>query len=324
MATNLILLVACVHLAPAQAAVDLKVRDGKIRVASAGYLCEITNNSGVNKALGNFAADHIGLALGRSSRFEVFERARLPEVMNEARLQKLFGDPRESRKLGKIFGVDYLIYGKVLTASCPVIRNVTKQRKKYQTSYSAVGTVSIMHCLTDVSTGKIILQKQISGNASSSASPLEPSADALLQQASRQSADQFVKLLVPDGIQGSVTEILSDGQVMINLGSSDGVGTDTDLQFIRSVPVLNNMGKPVMNGKWPVTQEENIAPAHKAKDHCVARPFKIEKNYCIADVGYNSRGGGWGGKKFKKSADHFTVIKKGDKVKLQARPEEVN
>jgi hypothetical protein len=275
-------------------------------------------------ALGNLVADHVSLALGQNSRFEVYERSRLQDVMNEKRLAELFANPREAQKLRGIVPVQYLVYGKILRASCPISQNTNydKKHKRSHTSYSATAAVSIAHYITEVATGKVMKSVETTGSKSSYASDSEPAVDPLIREACADAVRDFVRAFIPHA-KGSVTEKLADGQVMINLGSSDGVGTDVDLLFVRKVPILDATGKPVMRNGEPLTEQKSFGPDNKPKDLCVARPVHIEKDYCIADVGYDSRGSFFGHPKFKKSLDHFNAVQVGDMVILNQRPEQV-
>ena len=61
--------------------------------------------------------DLVTAALARSSRFQVCERQRLQQIMDEQRLQAVFADPSSAAAVGKVAGVQYVIYGRVLNST---------------------------------------------------------------------------------------------------------------------------------------------------------------------------------------------------------------
>ncbi len=112
--------------------------------------------------LGRAGADHLALYLVKSQQFDVFSRQQLAKVLDEQKLgQSGIVDAATAQRVGKIIGVDYVVYGVVSNYGFrQEAVNAIVVQKKRQIAESEV-IVQIIH----VETGRIVLAQDGRGLA---------------------------------------------------------------------------------------------------------------------------------------------------------------
>jgi hypothetical protein len=200
-------------------------------------------------------------------------------------------NPETAAKVGKLAGVQYVVYGEVEGAGYSVESYRNKRGEVMW--HEATGRVVAHHVITDVEKGRI--WKEIRDEATEKTTyykgyPDEATLQSLCQQACNSSAASFVRQLVPTA-EGRVIG-KTNGAVIVNLGRKHGVGLDTDIRFYRYEESRDESGEVI---KDPTTGEplrskvpvQAIArKGHKEPSPCIGRPIQVDESHCIVQVGY--------------------------------------
>lgn len=274
---------------------------------------------GLSETLGLTLANAVSTQLSRLGPFEVYERIRLDTLTKELQIgQSGLIDPETAAQVGKAKGVQYVVYGEVESASCPVERNSYKDKKgNIYVSYSAEAQVVVHHVITEVEKGKKWKETRLMGKASGTYDeyPSDATIKSLCVAACEKTAVAFGRLCMPR-LEGQVIA-KTDRYVIVNLGRKHYLRDDVDIRFFRPKEVRDQSGETIKDptsGEPLRTKEPVQAIARKGHDKpspCVGRPVQIEESHCLTEVGYYGKEG-LGALKFKTSDSCFAAVQKGD------------
>ncbi|NLC58810.1 MAG: hypothetical protein GX774_18400 [Armatimonadetes bacterium] len=191
---------------------------------------------------GVICANQLGAALMLSPRYEVVERARIGDVLQQLKLEQSgVVDPDQAAQLGKQLAVKMLIYGEVqrleiqkghLAAGLDVLGRIGLGGAGRNTQ-GAHAIAEVAFKVTDIETGKLQLQKVIKQELDvltfeDAPAPRLKVATEVLQKSAR----KLAQILAPE-LEGKVAAIDPDaGTVVINLGEKHGVTKDRLFRII--------------------------------------------------------------------------------------------
>ena len=296
---------------------------GPMKVAVVGY------GGGNWSPMADPLVNAMETALIQSGRFEVYERARLKKVLDEVGVEDSgLVDPEQAVRVGKLAGVQYVIYGSVNSADC----KVTTSNGRGGTTYSETATVSVHHAMTNVETGQIKpagdFPETRSGPLFLSSYPTDAEQRALCLQAAQATCKEFVMGVVPPD-PGRVIAVTDHGTVKVRLDMASGIGQDVDVAFYHLTPEFDREHNPLIDpdtGKQGVRRAPIMFAPRKGHEEmkCVGQlvPGTIEGKSCECILGYYGGGGPpFGtGPKFHQADAALDAIKAGDYVEIIARP----
>lgn len=270
-------------------------------------------------------SDAVRAELSAAGRFEVFMAVDTGPVGRRIRLSTT-PPVEDAVRLGRSLGVEKVVCGVVRDASASVSRSESKKT----TTYTLNATVTVQHLLVDVASLKVESDVVLTRTARESRSSpyLETSISEVLKRLAAQTAQLFVRRLVPD-IEGTVlARITVDGKprLLISLGARHGLGPVMDLEFARMEQVMDENGKPVTGPDGqPVLVRRKVSaimrPDHKQPTVCVGQPRSIQDQTAEVEVGYYHNV--FLGRKFEFRREAMDAIRVGDLVRPVPRPDDI-
>lgn len=304
---------------------------GPMRVAILGY-----HSSRMAYDLGDpglTVANCVSTALTKSGRFDVYERQQLETLLQQQQID-LSGpvDPETAVKVGKMAGVQYVVYGEVESATPDVrVRGYQGYEGERVVNYDAEVQVTVHHVVTNVETGQKWKESRDRAAVSQSFRGNPPDGERLKELCARaceQTVSRFVGQLVPV-VEGQV--LGRDGKlVIVSLGKRQGVGLDVDIAFYRWKELRNSSGEVIKDPKSgePLRMKEPVAiNNHQSKESrpCIGRPSQIEDAHCLVEVGcYEKKHSLFSSRtEFERCDGDSADIKDGDVAVITPRPPDV-
>lgn len=129
-------------------------------------ILDFENLSGLgDQKLGSAVADQLISQLARSNRYTLIERSRIEKILQE----QAFGQSGvitedTAPEVGKLLGVESLIFGKILEAKQETEKHdIDNEKKKWSLKLKAtIGVVHISYKMVSTSTGEILLADDVS------------------------------------------------------------------------------------------------------------------------------------------------------------------
>ena len=194
------------------------------------------------------------VALQNSGQYSVLERDQMAAVLREQGFQNLTADPNSTVEMGKLFGANYLLVGKVTTASVienNPLNNVlsdedfldnTDEEKSIKIlqgllNQTVTGKVSVDIRFVNNETGELIFAKSFTG------SKTDKNEENTLAGACQEIADNFLKEITSN-LTGRVVDT-SDDEIYIDLGLDSGLKTGDELLIVRETSPIEINGKIV-------------------------------------------------------------------------------
>ena len=229
---------------------------------------------GGDTAARDFESQLIG-ALINSGQYDVVERARLEEAMQEIGLGLTGIISTESAvQLGEMTGADYVLSGSLLDAHVEPYNNILWSGFRAKVKFEIR--------LVDIHTGIIKFSEIVEGSKTAVA---DIGQNATIGQAVNDAADNVIELLnEKNPLTGTVVHV-NDNQVYLDIGSENGVRVGEKFIAYRE-------GKPIIH---PVTHEMIAVEENKIG---MVKIVDVKSDYAICEIS-NGKG----------------QIRSGDKVK---------
>lgn len=205
--------------------------------------------------IGTGATDMLINELVKNKNYEVMERTQLAQVMQEQRLGATGAvDDSTAAQMGKLIGLDYIVYGKVLSAGAEVKKEGMDFGKFSTKSEVLEAKVMINVRMIDANTGAIVVSHQGKGvvvkkgggfnyerkgkdyGSSSSVSVTADIYDEAVLDAIKQIASKINDI---NPLEGTVVSIAGD-DIYLDIGIDQGIEPGAKFQVYRE-------GKPIRN-----------------------------------------------------------------------------
>ena len=205
--------------------------------------------------IGTGATDMLTNELVKNKNYEVMERAQLAQVMQEQRLGATGAvDDSTAAQMGKLIGLNYIVYGKVLSAGAE-LREEGNDFGKFSTKKEVLeAKVMINVRMVDANTGAIVVSQQAKGvikkkaggfnfehkgqdyGKSKSVSVTADIYDEAVLDAIKQIASKINDI---NPLEGTVASVAGE-DIYLDIGMEQGIEAGSKLQIYRE-------GKPIMN-----------------------------------------------------------------------------
>lgn len=264
---------------------------------------------GGNYDIGTGATDMLTNELVKNKNYEVMERQQLAQVTQEQRLGATGAiDDSTAAQMGKLIGLNYIVYGKILSAGAEVKRDGLDLGKFATEKQVLEAKVLINVRMIDANTGAIVVSKQAQGSVkkkssgfaaqigkqdvgkSSSVSVTAEIYDQAVLDAIKEIASQINAI---NPLEASVASV-SGGDIYLDIGMEQGVEAGTKFQIYREGKAITNAAGDIIG-----MQKQNIATV-------VVK--SVEGNMSICEVQRS--------KKDKKKDKDMPLIQQGDKARL--------
>lgn len=262
------------------AAVGVIAAPGAVGIGGVSASKSRTNYSGnvdtfvreIAPAIGEYAQSSVESTMSAIGGMDLFDRARLNQILAEQKFQMTIGDPSTAVELGKLAGVSYIITGTVDNIT-------TKYKDKVENDSGAGGglgaflsvaaaaantqagwnvDIEMTVKLLDVATGQVIVNKKVEGHEVAGNQPnFNPEmAVTAAKKAMGEAVDDLRPIFSEKFAQRGYIQQLRGGKqvALINLGSEKGLQPGTKLDaydFMEIIDPLTNVATCNMS-KIPV------------------------------------------------------------------------
>lgn len=219
------------------------------------------------------------VAIHSSGAYTVVERAQLGAVIREQGFQNIAVDPAQAVKLGKLFGADYTMVGKVTMAMIepnPAAAAVARLGEMFDMGdfgnmadsfvHKFRGKIGLEFRFVDNTTGEVVIARTIEGVKSGA------NIAAAFNNACKVAAGNFLRELDElNPFRASVAEV--DGaNIYIDCGSESGLRKDEKLLVVRE-------GDPiVVNGKIVAVKSREVGKVKVVEIHTDYAVCRAEGN----------------------------------------------
>lgn len=198
--------------------------------------------------IGSGAADLLAAELFKNKNYQIYEREQLQAVLNE----QGFGasgavDPSTAVQMGKLAGLDYIVYGKVASAGKEENSTSIGKFKLDSTIYKVVATVRMI----DVQTGALVVVEQAEGVETKAGGQLgkfssstSTTAEIYDQALGRAISTLAKKIHEINPIEGTVAHIAGK-TIYLDIGVEQGVTAGQKYKVYRE-------GRPIMNARGEI------------------------------------------------------------------------
>jgi curli biogenesis system outer membrane secretion channel CsgG len=258
--------------------------------------------------IGTGATDMLTNELVKNKNYEVMERAQLAQVMQEQRLGATGAvDDSTAAQMGKLVGLDYIVYGRVLSAGAE-LKEEGMDFGKFSTKKEVLeAKVMINVRMIDANTGAIVVSQQAKGviekkgggftferhgqdygHAKSVAVTSDIYDDAVLQ-AIKQIASKINDI---NPLEGTVVSIAGD-DIYLDIGTEQGIEPGAKLQIYRE-------GKPIRNASGMIigVQKQQV---------CTVVVKNVDGNMSICEIQLSKK---------ERKGGKEPLIRHGDKARL--------
>lgn len=219
--------------------------------------------------IGTGAADMLTNELVKNKNYEVMERQQLAQVMQEQRLGATGAvDDSTAAQMGKLVGLNYIVYGKILSAGAEVKEEGLDFGKFSTKSEVLEAKVLINVRMVDANTGAIIVSKQAQGVITKKAGGFNferkgrdyghQSSVAVTAEIYDQAVLKAIKEIASkindiNPLEGTVASVAGD-DIYLDIGIDQGIEQGSKFQIYRE-------GKPIMNAAGDIIgmQKSNVA-----------------------------------------------------------------
>jgi curli biogenesis system outer membrane secretion channel CsgG len=251
---------------------------------------------GLRGGIGRWVANQLASQIMETGRFDLYERANIDQVLQQLRIDASGAvDDSTAAQIGKLAGVNYLVFGDVEQA--------TVTREKFGNGFSHKASVLVSFRAVDVETGRIWKQKRQEGDKLDFSN--SPDLREMANQATNEAINEFVRDLVPE-VQAKVARC-APGRFIINAGSGSGLAEGMYLRVVREAGVYKD-------------QTTGEALAKRQNVICFARVVQIiGPNAARVEPGQMDSGS-FGKKKWEWKRELMKEIKVGDLVEAVTAP----
>ena len=259
----------------------------KKRIGIVKFDCDFTVRfpTGNRYDIGTGASDLLATALFKNKTFQVFEREQLRSVLQEQGFEQSGAvDPSTAVEMGKLAGLDYIVYGKVVSAGA---ENQNTTFGGLALSSKVIKTVVAVRMI-DIKTGALVIAEQAEGNVSKTSGNLI----GLGGQVNTESAEVYdralgkaidiiaKKISDTNPIEGSVAQVIGK-QIYLDIGAEQGVAVGQRFHVYKEGPsILNANGEVIgvakaeigwikivsVEGNMSVAQADNTSLDIKTND----------------------------------------------------------
>ncbi|MBR2216270.1 MAG: hypothetical protein IJ849_11035 [Selenomonadaceae bacterium] len=223
-------LVMSLAIAPGEAAKK------RVAVMPLEKLFVLSDSTRDEETVAKIMADQLVVALQESGIYTVVEREQFDKAMQEQGFQNLYADPDYAVEMGKAFGAQQVVVGKITMVKTK--KNQTrgffnKVRSGFDTPYRT--NIALELRLVDCQDSHVVLAKTVDGDRGGN------DEESSLYNACRHAAEVFMRAVqVANPFTGRVIEI-QGSDIYIDQGENSGIRKGEELLVVRE-------GTPLMSG----------------------------------------------------------------------------
>ena len=210
----------------------------RVAVMPLEKLFVLSDSTQDEETVAQIMSEQLLVALQDSGNYTVVERAQFDKALKELGFQSIYSDPDYAMEMGKAFGAERLLLGKITmvkTKKAYTRGFINKVSAKFDSPYRC--NISLDLRLVDCKTSKVELAKTVEGDRGGK------DENEALYNACKQAAQNFMQEVQANTpFMGRILEI-NGNDIYIDQGIESGLHKDETLQIVREGVPLESGGQ---------------------------------------------------------------------------------